>query len=283
MNQPRAVEMRRLRFVAILAVFIAAILAGWAISTSMRSSKQLLIQRVDIEGLNHLQREDVLALAELDTPKSTLNVQKRWMEARLRTSPWIDHVEVHQPGRESLTIRITEAVPRVIVATPQLMVASEQGQIIDQLTPRYNTLPLVTGASRKLPSDEAREAIDPETYALSRGLGSALSHDFDFDVVDVGVVRDAVRLIDGWQALDKEQRWGVKEVSWEAAEGFAMVVGDGVDLVVGSRDFDQRLRHAHSALMTADHARSAAVERIDVRPDQRAVLRFGKPVEATDP
>lgn len=266
-------DARLVRTFAVVALLIAAVVAGWALSVSMLSSRELLIKQIDIEGLDHLRREEVLALAGLDRPRSTFNVVRTETAERLLTSAWIRSVEIKRPGREILRIELQEAIPRLIVAAPELVLVDEEGRAIDQISARYEGLPLLTGASRKIPSSEDREQVDPETLALSLGLGGPFAEAFDMEVVDGGVVRDAVKLVDTWATLHSSAAWPIRELGWHAAEGFTMVVGGQVEILLGHRDYAERLARADAAFKSA-HAQLARLERMDVRPKARAILRF---------
>lgn len=267
----------RVRVAIVVAIFAGAVIAGWAFTQSMRSSKALLVHTVNIEGIDHLERDDVLALAGLDVPRNALNIDRKELETRLLLSPWIDAVEVERPGRGIIDLTIHEAQPRVVVAAPHLVVADAEGKVIGAASPRYNDLPLVTGAARHVPSDAQREALDPETLALTRGLGGALTREFEEGIIDGGVVRDAVRLTDLWAAADRQRRWQVVELGWVPADGFAMVLDGDIEVRVGNRDHAERVARAYAALAATPEASIAELRRIDARPDRRAVLRFDAP------
>src|SRR5699024_6464015 len=99
---------------AILAILLAALVAGWALSSSILASPSLLIEAVEVKGLVYLNKDDVLQRADLDQPKSTLKVQNEEVLARLLADPWIDQVQLQRPRREVLRIVIQEAKPRVV-------------------------------------------------------------------------------------------------------------------------------------------------------------------------
>lgn len=270
-------ELARLRAAIIVAIFAAAAVAGWAFAQSMRSAKALLVHTVNIHGIDHLQRDEVLELAGLNVPRSSLKVDREELETLLLQSAWIDAVDVARPGRGIIDLTIHEARPRVVVAAPHLVVADAEGKIIGAATSRYDDLPLVTGAARHIPSDAQREELDPDTLALTRGLGGALSREFEQGIIDGGVVRDAVRLMDLWTSADRESRWDVVELSWAPSDGFSMVLDGDIEVRVGNRDHAERVARAYAALAATPDASRVELRRIDTRPDRRAVLRFNAP------
>jgi len=263
------------RTVAVVAFLIAAAVGGWAMSRAMLGSKDLLVKEIQVVGHSHLQRDEVLTLAGLDRPKSTLQLNKEAVRARLLANPWVQSAEVLRPGREIVRIELVESIPRLILAAPHLVLVDAEGRVIDRASPAYEHLPLLTGASRKLPSKSDEAQVDPQTLELSRGLGGALVQDFSHEIVDGGVVRDAVSMVDVWQQLDEAKAWPVIELSWDPAEGFTMVVGTDVDvdIVLGHQELKGRLLRAYASLEAA-HTQTDRLERVDVRPSARAVLRF---------
>lgn len=283
MNGQAQQPMRWVRVYAVVAVLVAALIAGWGISASILSSPELLIREVEIQGLNYLSEERVLQRAELDRPQSTLNVQSDRVVALLQNDPWIRSVQLQRPRREVLRIVIEEAVPRVIVATPTLMLADERGHVIDDVVPLYEHLPLLVGATRKLtPAEgEASALFDQRTLALSRGMGgTAIENDLD-EALDLEVVRYAVNVLDLWEEFAQHRRWPIRELGWDAAEGFTLWIGEDVELKLGHRDFRERVARARGALAIDPDVLERLVC-VDVRPHARAVLRFGAPSSPTN-
>jgi len=275
MKSSEAHTIQWVRLYAIGAVLLAALIAGWAISSSILSSPDLLIQDVEVQGLQYLTQDDVLQIADLDQPKSTLKVQNEDVIARLHASPWIRAVTLERPRRETLRIVIEEATPRVIVAAPALMLADASGTIIDHLVAMYEDLPLLTGATRTIDDDGTPEypPIDHRLLALSRGLGGTpIERELD-TAIDVAIVRDAVRILDAWKDLPQTRRWPIDELGWDAAEGFTLWMAKRVEVKLGHRDFESALQRTHAALHAAQDA-PRALTRVDVRSPSRAVVRF---------
>lgn len=276
--------MRWVRGYAIVAVLLAALIAGWGISASILSSPELLIRDVEIQGLKYLSEQDVLKRADLDQPKSTLKVQSDKVVALLQNDPWIRSVQLQRPRREVLRIVIQEATPRVIVATPTLMLADERGEVIDHVVPMYEDLPLLIGATRKQSpaEDEVHALLDQRTLALSRGMGgAAIESDLD-EALDVEVVRYAVNVLDLWEQHGLHRQWPIQELGWDAAEGFTPWIGDDVELKLGHRDFEERVERARAALEDDPEVLKNLV-RVDVRPNARAILRFSVTSSSANP
>src|SRR5690625_1143604 len=266
---------RWVRVYAIGAVLLAAMIACWALSSSILNSPELLIQEVEVRGLRYLTQEDVLKIADLHQPKSTLKVHNDEVLQRLGQSRWIRSVELERPRRETLRIILEEATPRVIVATPSLMLADAQGTIIDAVVPMYQDLPLLTGATRTIVAEKKPVPAAPDRHllALSRSLGGTPIERELEEAVDAAVVRDAVQILDIWEALPRTQAWPIEEFAWDAAEGFTLRVAHQVSVKIGHRNFEDALKRAHVAFESAADT-SAKIVRIDVRSPSRAVVRF---------
>lgn len=266
---------RWVRLYAIGAVLLAALIAGWALSSSILASPELLLQDVEVHGLRYLSKEDVLRIADLDQPKSTLKVKNERVLTRLQQHAWIRTVDLERPRRETLRIVIEEATPRVIVATPSLMLADASGIVIDHVVPMYSDLPLLTGATRKIGEreDAAKNPADSHLLALSRSLGGAAIERELEEAIDVAIVRDAVRVLDLWKQLPHARTSPIVELAWDAAQGFTLWLDGAVVIKLGHRDFESALARAHVALQRAKDAKMP-LARIDVRAPHRAVLRF---------
>lgn len=275
MKPQDAHTMRWVRAYAILAILLAALVAGWALSSSILASPSLLIEAVEVKGLVYLNKDDVLQRADLDQPKSTLKVQNEEVLARLLADPWIDQVQLQRPRREVLGIVIQEAKPRVVIATPTLMLADASGTVIDHVVPMYEDLPLLTGATRKLEDRDTPEktGVDDSFLALSRGMGGTPVDQELEEAVDKAIVRDAVGVLDAWRDLKQHRAWPIDELSWDAGDGFTVWLDGRVELKLGHRNFEERLQRAISALEMAEDE-TYPLTRIDVRSAQRAVVRF---------
>lgn len=283
MTNRRASDERLVRLAIVVAVCAMAIVSGWAVAGRLRSSRELLVREVRVEGNHYLSEADVRALAGFERPRSTVDLDRELVIARMQRSPWVVASDVQRPGRDIVVLSIVEAVPRVVVAAPHLLLVDATGRVIDRATERDRALPLLTGAARLVPQGVESDALDPESAELARSLGEPVTAENHAVVVDGGVVREAVSALDAWNALAPTPDAHVREIAWSAAEGLTLILVSGVELKLGDRDKEQRLRRARVALREASAASShGVVQRIDVRGDRQAVVRFAAPLNASD-
>lgn len=284
MTTRRTRDERLVRSAIVLAVCVMAIVSGWAVAGRLRSSRELLVRDVRVEGNRYLSEAEVLALAGFDRPRSTVDLDRDVIVARLGRSPWVMSSTVLRPGRDSVVLVLEESVPRVVVAAPHLLLVDGTGRVIDRATARDRALPLLTGAARLVPDGVDADALDPDSADLARSLGEPVGAEGHAVVVDGGVVRDAVAALDSWMGLEGyAPSLSVREIAWSAAEGLSFVLVSGVEIKIGDRDTAQRLRRAQVALSQASGSSSGGVvQRVDVRGERQAVLRFAAPVVEPD-
>lgn len=273
-NQEKGKEL--VRAYTIAAILIAALVGGWAIASAITSSPELLIHHVEVEGLQHLTENDVLAQAGLDKPTNVLNVNLQDVSHKLQENPWIRSVQLQKRGRDSLHIGIQEVTPRLIVATPTPMLADEQANIIDTLRAPYEHLPLLTGAMQSVSSDAEEDILSIEErkmHLLAAGDAVHAENHHQRQTIDQDVIREALALLDQWAIYDRAQQWPIREIGWDNAEGFSVVVGHQLEIMLGRQQLHQSISKAWRVLRAQDTHKNQWA-RLDVRAHRRAVLTY---------
>jgi hypothetical protein len=107
----RAEGRRRLRF---LCVALAVVLVG-AASVGITHSSLVAVHHVEVTGIAHTGRREVLATAGLQSGSLMLNVHPDQMARRLDALPWVETATVSRHWPNSVAIRISERQPVAVV------------------------------------------------------------------------------------------------------------------------------------------------------------------------
>jgi hypothetical protein len=105
---------RRWRLAKVAAGVTTVIVGAWLVARS----PVLVMQKVVVHGGVHTSRGAVLAVAGLDRRQQMVDVDASAVRRKVATLPWVAQVSVSRHWPTTLTIGITERVPRAKVAEP---------------------------------------------------------------------------------------------------------------------------------------------------------------------
>lgn len=166
---------------AALVPLLAYGMLWWAARTDA-----LLLQEVEVLGVERTTRAEVLAAAGLNRPRSLLGLRNESIERGVLQLPWVRSVRVERLGHQRLQIQVGEAVPHIIAVHGSREVwLDEDGQPIlsRQLTLDADPLPLVTGVFQESDTPSGNDAplrlIAPRVSAVLMLLEkwSAIEHE----------------------------------------------------------------------------------------------------------
>lgn len=253
-------------------VALVAILLGVAFASSVLRSRALLVQDVEVEGIDALPREEVLEIAGLDRPRSALEVDADVMEEMLRQHTWIEGVRVWRPSRSGIHIRIQEAVPRAVIAAPNLMLVNAEGRVIDRVDTIPPHLPLLTGAVRaEAPEGNAGDLADASARIVIAEEGEDLPEMF----VDGAVVGLAVSVLDAWRETRRGATDAIVEMSWSPASGLRVWLASGIEVKLGDNQLAERMLRVE-ALLAEPRPEGRVLVRVDARGDRALTLRYAQ-------
>jgi len=118
--------------VCFLAFVLFALMHGYRFATT---STFFAIDRIDIRGTHHFNREQLLALAQIEPGMNSLQISITDIEKRLRENPWIAEVSVKRRLPNRFEIRIKEWQPHFwLKKDDQLFYANIHGESIAPLS-----------------------------------------------------------------------------------------------------------------------------------------------------
>jgi cell division septal protein FtsQ len=220
-GRPVAVKRRRKLVEQGLSYALAALLVVglplglYAALDDAATSRMFLVREVDIEGASLLSREQILAAAGLDVPRSALELDAELMESRIRSLAWVKDVDVTVGLTGHVGISLTEARLAGITAVNELYLVDTDGDLI----------------RRWQPSD---------------GLGSTLFVGFDRQVdgnavLDREAWRAAQAMVHAFDASSLGEQLEVREIQRATANAYRLQLSDGTELRIADDHLVARL------------------------------------------
>jgi len=249
---PRQRERRGSALRAVLrTVAVVLLLAGGAGVAAhwLLTSPRFAVTRVEVEGASRVSRQRVLAVAGVRPGTNLLRVDPLAVVARLEGIPEVRRAEVVRALPNHVTIRVEERRPFTLLSTGTLHWLDEDGYLVGDATRAVAPpVPVISGLStaelatlRTHPSARTRAAI-----ALIRVLlrsGSALTQE-------------------------------ISEIDMSRPEGPVLYTLDGVEVRLGSEQWEERLARLEGVLtQVAEDPES--VRTIDLRFRDQVVLTRG--------
>jgi POTRA domain, FtsQ-type len=155
-----------------LFLLVAGMAAGalWALATSDLAPR-LGVQRILVEGNERLSDGEILELIEVDEKTNILTLDLNEVKQKLFRSAWVRDVELKRVLPATLTLQIVERTPVAIAVLDDLYLLAEDGTILDQLPPQYDTRGLVLARGLRTGGSE----VDPARAAAAGHVAWDLS------------------------------------------------------------------------------------------------------------
>jgi cell division protein FtsQ len=213
------------------------------------TSPVFAVAAVDVRGASRLPVDHILTVAGIAPGANLWSVDTHEVSSRLEDMPEIRHADVIRELPNRVTIVVEERRPFTLVHAERLHWLDEDGRVLGEerraVSPQ---VPIISGLSedelasmRTAPSARARAAI-----TLIRTLlrsGSALASE-------------------------------ISEIDMGREEGPVLYTGDGIEVRLGSEDWDERLARLEGVLA---QVATQDVSLVDLRFRDQVVLRKGPP------
>jgi hypothetical protein len=171
----RGERKRRWRTAKVALGVTTAVVGAWLVARS----PVLAVHRVEVHGGVHTARDAVLAAAGLDGHRQMVDVDAGAVRRRVRALPWVADVSVGRRWPSTLTIGITERVPRAKVAETagHLVLVDGEGRVLapaasvgEAPAARGESLPLLVGVSPAGAPGTTLDRSNGAALALLRAL-----------------------------------------------------------------------------------------------------------------
>jgi len=252
-GRPRHVHRRSLRWLKPLLTWTALVVVvvggtaaiwRWALTTP-----RFAVAHVDVRGASRVPAEQILAAAGIAPGRNLLRLDVAGATARLEAMPEIRRAQIVRDLPDRVTIYVEERRPFTLVNAGRLHWVDEDGRNIG-VQPEAVALqvPAITGLSE--------EELTTMRTAPSRKAQAA-----------IGLIRTLLR---SGSTLAEE----ISEIDMSRKEGPVLYTVDGIEVRLGSEDWEERLARLEGVL--AQVAReNGGVSTVDLRFRDQVVLQKG--------
>jgi cell division septal protein FtsQ len=242
---------RRIRWLRVLATVAATAAAAAAIVASgywVLTTERFAVVAVEVRGASRVPPQRILEASGIVHGQNLWRIDPERVRARLEEMPEIRRADVVRELPNRVAIVVEERRPFTLVHAARLHWLDEDGRVLGDETRAVNTeVPVISGLSeeelvtmRTSPGPRARAAI-----ALIRALlrtGSALASE-------------------------------ISEIDMSRPEGPVLYTVDGVEVRLGTEEWDERLARLEGVLA---QVATQDVHGVDLRFRDQVVLRRGK-------
>ncbi len=225
-----------LRTLGVLLAVGGAVAVGRLLQHHLTTSPAFAIERVDIQGLTRIERDELLEAAGIDVGTNVFARSPEDVQARLLSHPWVASASVTRrlPGHFAITLREREPVALLVLEPCEAGAAAAPEASCDEASSLY----LVSDEGSLFKRLEGEDPIDmPVITGVER---QRFGTDAEFRRT---ILLRAVALLQLLRDAGLEKRVSIGEIHVEAGEGFSLYVGDELTHVrLGLPPFEQKLR-----------------------------------------
>ncbi len=238
---------RGARWLGGLTLAIAALVGAtaWLVTTP-----RLAVHSIQVEGAARLPAEDILAAADIPLGINILRLDPASVRARLEALPQIRRAEVVRELPNRVTILVEERRPFTLVHAGRLHWLDEEARLLgEEREAVAPPVPIISGLSE----DELRSmrsAPGPKAQAA------------------MALVRALLR---SGPDLAAE----ISEIDMSRREGPVLYTIDGIEVRLGSEQWDERLARLDGVLAQLATQNGGAVTAVDLRFRDQVVLQNG--------
>jgi cell division protein FtsQ len=141
--------LRRLSPVKTISVGLLGLVAVGAFCFGLSQTRLFAVQRIDVNGLDYLNRSDVMTLAKVHSGEPMVAVSRHRVAKAISANPWVAHVSVYVSWPHVVTIDVTERRPigQTQVANNQWVIVGTDGVVLQTMTKPVSGLPDLLGVS----------------------------------------------------------------------------------------------------------------------------------------
>ena len=230
----------------LLVVGATGALWRWALTTP-----RFAVQQVQVHGASRVSVEQILAAAQIAPGRNLLRLDVAAAAARVEALPEIRHAQIVRDLPDRVTIYVEERRPFTLVNAGRLHWVDEEGRNLG-VEPEAVALqvPAITGLSE---DELATMRTTPSRKALAA----------------IGLIRTLLR---SGSSLTEE----ISEIDMSRKEGPVLYTVDGIEVRLGSEEWEERLSRLEGVLAQVGRE-SDAVSTVDLRFRDQVVLRKGGP------
>jgi cell division protein FtsQ len=211
----------------------------------------LSVEEVEINGLQRLERQEVLSTLALPQPSSVLKIRTVLLAGRLESHPWIESAIVRiDPPRRVVTEIVERRAVAMVYGKGFFLVDAHGRLFLEVKTEAYPNLPLITGLA-----------------GAGLKLGDSLPEDAFQSLSNLLV------------ALERAKSWlpvqSLSELKWQDGDGITLFTTRGaIPIHLGGEPFEEKLRRLQSILKILSERQGwDTVQAIDLDYPRQAYIK----------
>jgi cell division septal protein FtsQ len=229
-------------------VFSLVAVVGYELYGVVIHTTFLRLDRIEINSLKRLHREEVIALAGVKPGDDMLAMKPRHIGEHLLKNPWVEKVKVRRYLPHALTIEITEREPVAVVNMGYLYYLDKKGEVFKPLTGGDRLdYPVLTGISE--------EDMWKDPAGARAALKEALA---------------LISLLSGGQVLSLVD---ISEIHYDKGYGFTLfTIRGGVPVKLGNSCYSEKLARL-SRIFRDLQAQMPTLEYIDLDYSDKIIVK----------
>ncbi|VAV83259.1 hypothetical protein MNBD_DELTA01-1495 [hydrothermal vent metagenome] len=231
------------------ALFITILFGGLLLYGEVVSSPALMLRNIHVTGLERVDEDSLLELANLRQGRNILAISASRTEAVIESNPYVKEARVVKILPGTVNVSIVERRPVVLVNMDGLFIMDAKGVLFKRYTPEDRLdIPVVTGLEQH--KDKWKFTMGPALLRLVR------------------VLEDAERF----------NLSNISEINADPVHGFSVVtLKEGIRLDLGSAGFVEKFKVLEK-IIAARGGKLGGIESVDLNNDRGVVVRFARSV-----
>jgi len=230
-------------------VLTLVVVVGYELYGVLAHTTFLRLERIEVNALQRLTREDVIALAGVKPGDDLLTIKLKRVGEQLQKNPWAEKVKVRRYFPHTLAIEITEREPVAVVNMGYLYYLDKKGEIFKPLNEGDRLdYPVLTGINE--------EDMGKDPAGAREALKGALA---------------LMALLNDGQQLPALA--DISEIHYDKGYGFTLfTVQGGVPLKLGNSAFGEKLARL-ARIYPSLQAEMPTLEYIDLDYNYKIIVK----------
>ena len=239
-----------------LGAFILLVAFMLSVFVYAYTSDQFNIRTIRFYGCKEANPKQLEQIVHRDFPANILRIDLRGLKNRLERERWVKRVEIRRVLPSDLIIYVQERSPSVVLEfRNELMVADEDGIMLDRYEPRFGRL--------DVPVFKGVLGEDAESYHLYQDENSAR-------------IREGLEMLSEIESGSPEQTRKISEVDISDRQNLKLLlVDDTAEVLLGGKDYWKRFRALMENMTKYQELKNqySEIESIDLRFDGSIIYR----------
>lgn len=230
-------------------LFMTILFGGWLLYGQVVSSPKLMLQEINVTGLERVIEVELLDAADLRAGRNILAVSTARVEAVIESNPYVEDATVVRILPDTINVSVTERHPVVLVNMDGLFIMDEKGVLFKRYTAEDRLdIPVVTGLEEH--RDKWKFTMGPALLELVRVLGDGTRFNLS----------------------------NISEINADPVHGFSVVtLREGIRLDLGSTGFVEKF-DVLDRIIEARDGNISGIEFVDLNNERGVIVRFASSV-----